>query len=249
MQKQSYEIHEAANIFPMMSADEFDGLKADIAEHGIRSPITFWRDMLLDGRNRMRACEELGIDPPCEELDESYDPWEYVISHNLHRRHLTVNQRSMIAAKMETLKRGDVQSQRGVSQDTPSIEDVAKQLNVGRASVARAKQVLAHGSKEVIDAVERGELPISLAAKFVTEESDKKTQTKLVKQGRDAVKQHITSNDYVDEPSPVPSEKEEKADDNVQEFKRFWIKFSRKCSPLGRQAVRIWFDENFLNQF
>lgn len=58
--------------------------------------------------------------------------------------HLTESQRSIIAGKLAKLKVGDVNSQReidGVSIETPSIEQAADMLNVGRASVARAKQV------------------------------------------------------------------------------------------------------------
>jgi len=197
MLKQQYEIHPAATLFPLMTEEEYEGLKQDIAENGQREDIVVWCGKLIDGRNRLRACEELQRQPSIAELDDDQDPWKYVISHNLHRRHLDATQRGMIAGKMATLQRGGDRKTEDfkVSKET-LIEDAAKLLNVGRESVMRAKKVLEHGSDELITACERGDVPVSLAAKLVTEEPDKKFQTKLVKQGRDAIKAHMT------EPSP-----------------------------------------------
>ena len=49
--------HEVADIFPMMSGDEYEALKVDIAENGQREPIWLHSDgRIIDGRNRHRAC-------------------------------------------------------------------------------------------------------------------------------------------------------------------------------------------------
>jgi hypothetical protein len=238
MQKPKREIHPAANLFPMMTEEEYQGLKADIAEHGQREDITEWCGKIIDGRNRLRACEELGIEPLIAELDAEHDPYAYVISHNLHRRHLDVSQRSVIAAKMATLKRGgDRKTDEFKGSKDTSIESASKLLNVSEPSVKRAKQVLEHGSKELNEAVERGEIQVSFAAKFVTEEPDKKTQTALVKQGKAKMKEHIT------EPSPFVEDKEEEKDCAVSQIKKLW----KKWSELQRNAVRVWIDENYLN--
>ena len=99
-------VHPAANLFPMMVKKEFAELVEDIRQHGQEEQIIVWRGQLLDGRNRLKACEQLGIQPNIGELDGDLDPVQYVLSHNLHRRHLTETQRSMVAAKLATLKRG-----------------------------------------------------------------------------------------------------------------------------------------------
>jgi hypothetical protein len=244
-QKAEYEIHPAATLFPMMDSDSFQRLKADIKENGQEKCITFFDGQLLDGRNRMKACEELGIEPSIEEIEDSgdgkFDPFRWVLSVNLHRRHLTESQRAMVAAKLATLKRGHVKTQRdsdGVSIDTPSIEDAANLLSVGRATVARAKDVLASCSDEIIDAVEQGELPVSFAAKMAAEEPDKKTQTKVYKKGgKAALKEHIT------EPSPFVDEDDEKKETAVATIKKLWSKWDQ----VQRTAVRVWMDEHYLD--
>lgn len=245
MSKQTeYEIHPAATLFPMMGEAEFQQLKQDIKENGQQKWITFYDGKLLDGRNRMRACEELGIEPSTEEIEDSgdgtFDPFKWVLSMNLHRRHLTESQRAMVAAKLANFKRGDARKQRESSdvQICASVEQAADMLNVGKRSVTSAKKVLEHGSKEIIEAVEQGELPVSFTAKVVSEEPDKKTQTQLLKSGgKAALKEHIT------EPSPFIDSKDEKADSAVSAFKKLWAKWDE----VQRTAVRVWLDEHYLD--
>lgn len=98
-------IHPACSIFPPMTEEERAGLKADIAKNGQREPIAVYKNQILDGRNRYLVCQELGIEPDeCEiEGGEDFDPVAYALSVNLHRRHLTTAQRSMIGAEAEAL--------------------------------------------------------------------------------------------------------------------------------------------------
>jgi hypothetical protein len=244
-QKAEYEIHPAATLFPMMDPDSFQWLKADIKENGQEKCITFFDGQLLDGRNRMKACEELGIEPSIEEIEDSgdgkFDPFRWVLSVNLHRRHLTESQRAMVAAKLATLKRGDIKTQRessGVQICTPSMEQAAEILSVGRRSVASAKAVLDSGSREMIEAVEQGDLAVSFAANVVAEEPDKKTQTKLLKTGgKAALKEHIT------EPSPFVDDDDEKKETAVATIKKLWSKWDQ----VQRTAVRVWMDEHYLD--
>ena len=101
------EFHEVANIFPLMQGDEFDALKADIAANGLREPVWLHSDgRIIDGRNRYRACCELSIEPMYRTWDGGGSPVSFVVSLNLHRRHLTESQRAMIAAKLATMGQG-----------------------------------------------------------------------------------------------------------------------------------------------
>lgn len=98
------EFHEVANIFPLMQGEEFEALKADIAANGLREPVWLHQDgRIIDGRNRYRACCDLGVEP-------SYRTWggdgslvAFVVSLNLHRRHLDTGQRSMIGLSVKRM--------------------------------------------------------------------------------------------------------------------------------------------------
>ncbi len=123
--------------------------------------------------------------------------WKYVISHNLHRRHLTTSQRAMVAIKLATLKHGDTLKKGDKSPEVlndTAVADAARQLNVGRATTAREKSVMEHGSKSVKEAVEQGVLSVSLAAQFVKAVPDKKEQTRVLSEGVEAVKKASANN-------------------------------------------------------
>ena len=239
----SYEIHPAATLFPMMSDEEYAGLKADIEENGLREPIVLWCDQIIDGRNRLKACEEIGVDPVFFELSDECDPWKFVISHNLHRRHLSSSQRAMVASKLANMMSGE-RTDLGSIDPRLSIEDAAKQLNVGRATVVRAKSVTENGSEELQAAVSSGELPVSLAAKLVKDVPDKAEQSAIVAQGSKAVREFVSNvaNTAIDSNDEEFSECEppEPAPCKVSEFIRLW----EQCSPTAKRAIQLYIEEN-----
>jgi ParB-like chromosome segregation protein Spo0J len=166
-----YQIHPAAALFPMLPDEDLDALAADIAEHGQRIPIALWRGEIIDGRNRLEACRRAGIEPWVEAADLADDAEAvgFVISSNLKRRHLDESQRAMIGAKLATLSDGVRADRQGASIEAPSAisqSQAADLLNVGRASVQRARTVLDHGVPELAEAVRDGELAVSAAAKI-----------------------------------------------------------------------------------
>jgi ParB-like chromosome segregation protein Spo0J len=92
------DIHPAALIMPPMEANEYQEFKADIAGNGLIEPIVIFQGKVIDGRHRYTACRELGIEVWGYKWEGGMDPVEYVVSRNLHRRHLTVNQKAKAAA-------------------------------------------------------------------------------------------------------------------------------------------------------
>jgi hypothetical protein len=81
-----------------MDEADFCNLKSDIEANGQRRPVLLLDGQILDGRHRARACEELGLQTRYETWSGP-DPVGFVLSENLHRRHLTPSQKAMIAAK------------------------------------------------------------------------------------------------------------------------------------------------------
>jgi hypothetical protein len=77
--------HPYADVLPLLEGEAFDSLVADIRSNGLLEPITIHHGMILDGRNRYRACEAAGIKPQFLEFD-GHDPLAFVLSLNVHRR-------------------------------------------------------------------------------------------------------------------------------------------------------------------
>jgi FtsZ-binding cell division protein ZapB len=85
--------HPLSAAFPAMSAEDFAALVDDVKAHGQREPIMLFEGMVLDGWHRYQACEKLGVRADKFEF-KGEDPAAFVLSHNLHRRHLTPSQRA-----------------------------------------------------------------------------------------------------------------------------------------------------------
>lgn len=91
--------HPIADIFPLMTGDEYQALVTDIATHGLYEPLWLYEGQILDGRNRWNACVELGIEPEVHEYTGNA-PLAFVVSMNLHRRHLTREQRDEVLRQL-----------------------------------------------------------------------------------------------------------------------------------------------------
>lgn len=170
--------HPLSELFPLMQGREFDELVADIRAHGVREPITVLDGQILDGRNRWRACEASGVRPTLVEYDGD-DPLAWVISLNLHRRHLDESQRAMVAAKIATLPKGA--NQHTAPANLPTQPEAAALLNVSERTVRSARRVLDRGSGELVSAVESGRVSVSAAADVT--EFPKPRQSEIVARG------------------------------------------------------------------
>src|SRR5215469_13953517 len=96
-----YRVHPIASMFPLLKDEEYKKFRDDISIHGQIEPIIVQGDLLLDGRNRLRACLDLNREPKVEEFEDA----DYgailrcIVSKNIYRRHLTVDQQVMIIAE------------------------------------------------------------------------------------------------------------------------------------------------------
>src|ERR1700730_9308696 len=105
------DVHPAAEMFPLLSETELKELGTDIKKNGLASRVVMWRDQesekdfVLDVRNRLdamaRASLDLDINKHFEwRLSTKTDPYEYVISANIHRRHLTAEDKRELIVKV-----------------------------------------------------------------------------------------------------------------------------------------------------
>ena len=99
----NYREHPFATRFPMMEEGgeqgkaAFEGLKTSIAREGIYQPIVLYEGMILDGRNRYKAAIEVGYKFKDTDFTEfkgtPAQAKSFVSTTNIHRRHLTMEQK------------------------------------------------------------------------------------------------------------------------------------------------------------
>jgi N6-adenosine-specific RNA methylase IME4/ParB-like chromosome segregation protein Spo0J len=192
--------HPFAALFPLLSQTELAELAADIATNGLRDPVMLHRGMILDGRNRYRAC--LLKDLPARYefyTGTNDDALDYVISKNVHRRHLTLSQRALAMASYEEYRHGGARRNlvfqdanlqlEGVdpAKPAPTRAELAERGRVSERLIASAAVVRDEGAPELSDAVRAGDLAVSTAALIAR--LPKEEQVRLLQQAApDAVK-------------------------------------------------------------
>ena len=166
--------HRYSEVFPTIDGHEFDELVESIKKHGQLHPLVMYQGKVLDGRNRLRACDALGIKPKTVDY-KGTDPIGHILSLNLNRRHLNASQRAMIVADIETLKVGANQhvtprsySDEGRSIDLPSLGAACKGARVSPGSAKRARTVKASGTPELTSSVRAGKIAVSTASVLAT---------------------------------------------------------------------------------
>ena len=145
-------------LFPELRPDEYEALKADIAEHGILVPAEVDQDgQVLDGHHRIRIASELGIDCPTVQRAFANDDERiaHIIALNLRRRHLdTVSWAEMFEryAKVKGVKLG--QGARNDKATSETVSEVLRQLGEKitprQAQNRRASLKLPKGLKEAV---------------------------------------------------------------------------------------------------
>jgi hypothetical protein len=144
------DIHPLAELFPSLEGDAFDALVADIKANGLHNCITLYDGKVLDGQNRLRACEAAGVEPLFDQYDGD-DPLGFVMSMNVARRHLSVEQRSEVIRKLRELPQW---------REASNVA-IAQLIGVSEATVRRAELSSSHDEDAPRDrhtiTVKRGE--------------------------------------------------------------------------------------------
>ncbi len=91
------DLHPACELFPKLGDSDLHELANNIKENGLIDPIVLLDGKVLDGRNRLAACEIAGVTPRFKEFEGEGSPLAWVVATNLYRRHLTPSQRAVVA--------------------------------------------------------------------------------------------------------------------------------------------------------
>ncbi len=210
-----YEVHPACAMLPMMSQASLEEMAEDIAANGQHQPVITFEGVLLDGRNRLRACEIAGIEPEIREWDGE-DPVRWVLSLNFHRRHLSDSQKSVVGARAEELLASRVSSTLNIIEVAPPIagdgvveddapaartkkeklpsprevrrrarETAAALVNISPKAIARGRKLIDKAVPELVGAVARGTVTLTQATRVA--ELDELSQRDLVARGDEAI--------------------------------------------------------------
>ena len=155
----NYEFHPLCILFPVMRDELLTELAEDIKREGLRQPILLLDGKIIDGRNRYLACQRAEV--PARFKAFTGDAKALVRSLNLNRRHLTDQQRAVLAAEFVAKKsNGPI--------GPFSARKAAKVFHVKKNSVNRALKVKEKGSTALRKKVADGSVSLSRAAKIAS---------------------------------------------------------------------------------
>ncbi|BDD12573.1 hypothetical protein FUAX_50050 (plasmid) [Fulvitalea axinellae] len=134
---------ELKALIPPLLDDEYDQLKENIRQEGVREPILVaeieGRVFVIDGHNRHRISSELGIDFPVKEisLDSREAAKDWMINNQLGRRNLTDEQRSYLRGLRYEREKQKVSNASGANQHTKAGEDGGKNFPQAKKTAQR----------------------------------------------------------------------------------------------------------------
>jgi N6-adenosine-specific RNA methylase IME4 len=195
------------NIFPEMLPEDYERLKADLQANGYdeKQPIYTYEGAILDGWNRQRACNELGIVPAIKQFyGDEVEAIQFVMRTN-KRRNLTSSQWAAIAVEADEIveairqaveaerrkKQAETQSETKkdgamVQLIVPQAKDtsklahtkIAQTFNTNRTYVNEAAK-LRETKPEVFAQVKSGEKTITEAKREIKKEEQQERFTEL----------------------------------------------------------------------
>ncbi len=145
-------VHPVAALFPMLPEDELRDLADDIKTNGLQQPVVVSDGVLIDGRNRLAACEMAKVDPEFVEMNGA-DPVQFILSANLNRRHMSKGQRATAVAKAVPKE--------------PSRK-LASAHGVGHPTIQKARQVL-NADSDLADQVLAGTISLNEAYGIISD--------------------------------------------------------------------------------
>ena len=99
-------VHPVCAMFPPMTAKELLDLAGDIRTNGLVHPIITNDGQIIDGRHRLKACREAGVEPRFLKWSDAYTGTmsvaRWIWSVNAERRHMADDQ--IGAAKYQLIK-------------------------------------------------------------------------------------------------------------------------------------------------
>lgn len=184
----SYELHPLCTLFPRVVGAEFDALREDIKTNGLRQAIVLHDGMILDGGNRYRACVEAGVEPTYVNFDGG-NLVAFVLSANLHRRHMSSSQQAAIVASAQNWTESQgVGRPKKTAPESTFLNTTEKRAAQSGASVAtqRRADAVAKADPALAERVAHGEISLPKAVEQVAPQLASKPAKKLTEPAANA---------------------------------------------------------------
>ena len=209
-------IHPYADCYPMISGEAWCRFCESIMESkGPLQKIVVWKDQernttwLIDGRNRLKACQDLRIEIKeaiYKDFQDDDEVRTFINGINEQRRHMTKQQRTAVALEMmevqkklgkQRMSKGgshtkETYSEKGLenfpnlsSHDSRKI--VAEELDVNVGEIKQAKIIQDKGTKETFEAYKQG-LASTSALRLISDLPEEE-QVEIVNKGKKAIKE------------------------------------------------------------
>jgi ParB-like chromosome segregation protein Spo0J len=212
------EIHHFAAQFRQLEGGELQKLADDIKREGLREPIITWNGKLLDGRNRLAACELAGVTPRFVTFTgDEIGAVKRIVSANLHRRHDSPSVKAAMIAAAEELvteiqakAKANQGARTDLSTSTPagvkvdSNRELAEVAGVGTRTMTRVRQAQKEAPEVFADV---------LAGKTTAREAER-----AVKAKKAAAAPPILA--AVPDPPPLPVRQKQIADKKIDNIIR-----------------------------
>jgi hypothetical protein len=261
-----FRVHRLASLFPLIVGEEFDELVEGIRVAGTVAAVEFNDGLLIDGRNRVRAVEELRgrgveIELPTVEWQPTGDETVegHIFSVNVHRRHLTDDQRAALGIDLLPIIRRSRKERQAATRfgqrgavalisSPPGEDTAAKRTSREKDAASTVGQFAAmcnigtHDARQavaLVKGVESGEISSS---EIVAVATGKKRLRDVVPSKRSSGKAKPTSKKSsrhaVEALFEVVSVEDDEPAVTEQEVHRRWEKFKRSFAIADHRELR-----------
>jgi hypothetical protein len=240
-------VHPVAELFPLLEGEALQELAESIRRNGLLEPVPLHEGKIIDGRNRLRACEIAGVEPRFSDWTGDGDPSEWIFATNLQRRHINQSQRALIALELkkfyETQARAREWAGKAPSKAAPTTEvkasteddaappveaeagfkgkaseQAARAAGVSARSIERAEQLVAAAAPELVDAVRADQATVWSAVEVAKLPKDETARDKKVTETARAIREGATPPTSPARPPVIPTV-DPNTPLNLEEFK------------------------------
>jgi ParB-like chromosome segregation protein Spo0J len=251
---------EYASLVPELSPEEFESLKQSIKEaNGLYVPLIVNQDgIILDGHHRLKACQELGIEPRTivREFSDKLEEQLFVIDCNLIRRQLNKFQRTVLALKSKPILKAIIKGNeslggKGVRILTPLGRvsgRIGERAGVSRDTVTKVEKILEN--KRVFDKIKEdlrlGKLSINEGYEMVEQDQEGQSLYQKYRKAADELNKSAAEVDNLpertkEEKERLRAQEKEKSIAEIEKpFRNYFEKIIEYFKAMA--AIRFWIE-------